>query len=32
MVIDTNGNHVIQKIAELVKSQKSEWLIEGVLG
>ncbi|CAD8087248.1 unnamed protein product [Paramecium sonneborni] len=32
LVIDTNGNHVIQKIAELVKSQKTDWLIDGVLG
>ncbi|CAD8139361.1 unnamed protein product [Paramecium pentaurelia] len=32
LVVDINGNHVIQKIAELMKSQKIDWLIEGVLG
>ncbi|CAD8052876.1 unnamed protein product [Paramecium sonneborni] len=32
LVVDINGNHVIQKIAELMKEQKIDWLIEGVLG
>ncbi|CAD8042944.1 unnamed protein product [Paramecium primaurelia] len=32
LVVDINGNHIIQKIAELMKSQKIDWLIEGVLG
>lgn len=32
LVVDVNGNHVVQKIGELTKGAKCLWLIEGILG